>query len=198
MADTITMAFVRNRFEEIELGVVRYRLAGSADERLSVRGKTSGAYAHAGTFQWTSAVRGVCAAMLTTVLHEKAAGMSEPHIQGDRDSIAASLDYALTKGPIWLSEMFGTASDGTLRAKRLFRVSNPNRKRVGPVTISVNPHLLPAESIRFTLDGEAVEDAVTLGMMVQCLLGTRITGQTIEKGVLGATVSSAPHVLNYL
>lgn len=184
MMDAFHLSFVRNRFEAVELSAVRYRAAGSADERISVRGKTSGAYVNAGTFQWTSAVQGVCAVMLTAVLHEKWNQCALPYIQGEHASLASSLDYALTKGPLWIAEMFGTTSLGTLRAKRLFRVSNPNRKRAGPVTISLNHNLLAVDDVRITLDGVLVQEPLTLLDMLQNL--SRSEAQVVSQTKISA------------
>lgn len=171
MTDTIELSFVSNRYQNIELCAVRYRIGVLGELRLSVRGKTAGAYPRAGTFQWTSAVQGACAVFISTLLHHKQAASIQSHVQGGKASIVASLDYALTKGPLWIADMFGTTSLGGLRAKRLFRITNPNRKRPGPVTIALNTHVVPAEAIRVTLDAKPVEDASTLLWMRQVLLG---------------------------
>lgn len=171
MTDTIELSFVSNRYENIELCAVRYRIGGLGESRLSVRGKTAGAYPRAGSFQWTSAVQGACAVFISTLLHHKQAESMQLHVQGGKASVIASLDYALTKRPTWIADMFGTTAVGALRARRLFRITNPNRKRPGPVTIALNTHVVPADSIRVTLDGKPVEDASTLLWMRQVLLG---------------------------
>lgn len=171
MTDTIELSFVTNRYQNIELCAVRYQIGGIGESRLSVRGKTAGAYPRAGTFQWTSAVQGACAVFISTLLHHKQAGSLQSHVQGGKASVVSSLDYAHTKGPIWIADMFGTTGVGALRAKRLFRITNPNRKRPGPVTIALNTHVLPADSLRVTLDAKPVEDPSTLLWMLQVLLG---------------------------
>ena len=55
--------------------------------------------------------------------------------------------------------MFGTTSSGEAFAGRLFRRSNPNRKRPGPVVISVNEKILSAVSIEARLDGKVCDPA---------------------------------------
>jgi hypothetical protein len=69
MTDSIELSFVRNRSQRIELCIVQYKSGVAGKEHFSVRGKTSGAYTKAGTFQWTSAVRAACVLLLKTLLH---------------------------------------------------------------------------------------------------------------------------------
>jgi hypothetical protein len=119
----------------------------------------------------------VSAIFLKTVLHQKMSSVIQPFILGERASLAASLDYALTKGPSWLVDMFGTTSQGALRAKRLFRVTNPNRKRPGPVVVSLNTSLLPPTNIGVTLDGSPVENEPLLLSMAESFLGKRLADE---------------------
>jgi hypothetical protein len=127
-----------------------YLLPGTVNH--SVRGKTAGVYRGSGTFQWTSAVKAVCIAMLRAKLCSKPTESGA--ISGERGSLAASLDYALSKEPNWLGEMFGFTPKGGLIARRLFLVSNPNRKRAGPVAILLNDRALPTSEILVSLNGE--------------------------------------------
>jgi hypothetical protein len=126
----------------------------------AVRGKTSGAYRGYGTFQWTSAVKAVCTALLRAKVSAEAPGSAS--ISGEKGSLAASLDYALSKEPNWLGEMFGFTVGGSLMARRLFLVSNPNRKRPGPVVIVLNERVLSNKDIEVTLDGKVLASLVEL------------------------------------
>jgi hypothetical protein len=123
---------------------------------------------------------------LKAVLHERGSELSEGYLQGGRGSLVASLDYALTKGPSWLFDMFGVTALGTMRAKRLFRVTNPNRKRPGPVTIAVNTNLLPVDGIEVLLDGIPVTETSTLLFIVRQILAHDVT----EPNGAGATMIS--------
>jgi hypothetical protein len=81
--------------------------------------------------------------------------------------LAASLDYAITKVPFWISEMFGTLQNGQVAARRLFLITNPNQKRPGPVTISINEAALSASDIRIYLNGTEMADAASLFSILQ-------------------------------
>jgi hypothetical protein len=74
-------------------------------------------------------------------------------LQGCSGSPAASLDYALSKQPAWLSEMFGCDVYDTSFARRLILRTNPERKRPGPVVLAVNHVYLSAASIEVHVDG---------------------------------------------
>lgn len=98
-----------------------------------------------GTFPFSQGVR---ALVLLCVEYKLGALESrERSLAGEKGSLAASLDSALSKNSQWLVDMFGSYADGSLRARRLVRRHNPERKRPGPVEIFVNQTILPAQSI---------------------------------------------------
>jgi hypothetical protein len=135
-------------FQSQELTEVRFQESIRSDPRQTVRGKTSGAMRCVGSFQWTSAVKAL------SVLIVKAAMRPESAVlQGCSGSLAASLDYALSKQPAWLSEMFGCDANGISFARRLVLRTNPERKRPGPVVLAVNDMYLSAASIEVHADG---------------------------------------------
>lgn len=153
---------------------------------ISVRGKTNGAYRGAGTFQWSSAVRAVaCIFIRAKLLDESSAG--EPMLSGEANSLAASLDYAITKHPAWMLDMFGVSSLGESLAKRLFRVTNSHRKRSGPVAVSLNTLSCPPHHIEIALDGSSVTDPEQLRMMLRAIERHRV-----ERGSSGSREKSAP------
>lgn len=130
-----------------------------------IRGKTNGAYRGAGTFQWSSAVRAVACVFLKAKLLADLPS-SEPMLSGEALSLAASLDYAITKQPAWIVDMFGVSSSGQSMARRLFRVTNSHRKRGGPVSISLNIHKCPPAYVEVVLDGRTVHDPEQLRDLV--------------------------------
>lgn len=130
-----------------------------------IRGKTNGAYRGAGTFQWSSAVRAVACVFLKAKLLADLPS-SEPMLSGEALSLAASLDYAITKQPAWIVDMFGVSSSGQSMARRLFRVTNSHRKRGGPVSISLNIHKCPPACVEVVLDGRTVHDPEQLRDLV--------------------------------
>lgn len=149
----------------IELVKTEVRIAGIARTLSCIRGKTAGAYVSYGSFQWTSGVRGVCAAFLRFVLSAEGDTVDFCLI-GGKGSLAASLDYALSKGPAWLSEMFGAGIGGSQLARRIFKITNPNRKRPGPVAISVNKNVVSADQVQIYWENKLVTDTTQLYAML--------------------------------
>jgi len=130
-----------------------------------VRGKTSGAYRGVGTFQWSSAVRGMACLFLQAKLVDDASRF-EPMLRGGAKSLAASLDYALTKQPAWIVDMFGVSAGGNSLAKRLCNVTNSHRKRGGDVCVSLNPRVCPPNCVEVVLDGRVVDTPEILRTML--------------------------------
>lgn len=154
--------------ERLELVRSEFRTSGATEPLVVIRGKTSGAFTRYGSFQWTSGVRAVCSAFLRFAMSEVSPGVDYCLI-GTKGSLAASLDYALSKGPAWIGEMFGATPGGGLYAKRLFRITNPNRKRPGPVALSVNKSLIPGSGIEVHWNGQKVSDLSELSTILQSI-----------------------------
>lgn len=148
----------------IELVRTEVCLTGMRRSLTCIRGKTSGAYLACGSFQWTSGVRGVCSAFIRFVLSEES-DVVDFCLIGGKSSLAASLDYAISKGPAWLGEMFGYAGSNQI-ARRIFKITNPNRKRPGPVAISVNKNLFFGEQVQIYWDDKRVADPAQLYSML--------------------------------
>lgn len=130
---------------------------------ISVRG--SAAPANMGTFRWSSGVRALSLlmtkqAILSLDRRNGGANANSPAaIDGGDYSLAASLDYAISKQPLWLQDMFGTTPQGTAISKLLFRRMNPDRKRPGPVTVFI-PNV--DFDVRVEVDGEALRGRAQL------------------------------------
>lgn len=90
----------------------------------------------AGTFRWSRAVRAMSVVAVRAALATVDPAI-EPRLEGERGSLAASLDGALSKEPRWLLEAFGVFPNGTGVGRRIFARSNPGLKRVGPVAIAL-------------------------------------------------------------
>lgn len=149
----------------IELVKSEVCIVGVARTLTCIRGKTAGAYITCGSFQWTSGVRGVSAAFLRFLLSE-GSDVVDFCLIGGKSSLAASLDYAISKGPAWLGEMFGSGVGGNQLARRMFKITNPNRKRPGPVAISVNKNVVSADQVRIYWDGKLVTESSQLYAML--------------------------------
>ncbi len=108
-------------------------------------------------FRWTS---GVCAFSYLTVRYREMSGSRGlvPVLEGYGGSMAASLDYALSKRPAWLLDVFGVTSKGDPNALRIFQRRNGCRKLPGPVLIRFNPHILEPENIQIHLNGRLLSE----------------------------------------
>jgi hypothetical protein len=141
-----------------------------------VRGKGAGAHHSAGSFQWTAAVKG-----LALLLVRAASGLDPHVIHGYAGSLASSLDYAISKQPVWISDMFGFDAAGTCLVRRLVLRTNPERKRPGPTVLSVNERFIPLTAIAIFVNDRPLsrEELVALA--------TRLSREDTE--VLGEPLS---------
>jgi hypothetical protein len=120
---------------------------------VSVRGKSAGAYRGSGSFQWSFAVQAL-SMLLARAFVAARTGTQGVLILGEQGTPAASLDFAIDKQPMWLIDMLGADSKGTSLARRMLRRTNPNRKRPGPVVLTLNEHFLPASAVELYCDGQ--------------------------------------------
>lgn len=161
---------------DVQLFETRFTDIGSTTPRVSIRGKTAGAFRYAGTFQWTSAVRALCILVVKSVVAYRCrAEDSTRHLVGTRGSLAASLDYAITKQPQWIRAIFGADPRESSIAQRLIARTNPNRKRPGPVILAINEEALAPTNIELIWDGRPVKDACDLQAL---LLGLGASDQS--------------------
>jgi hypothetical protein len=171
------MAFIELFFRgssdsQIQLVEVSFTRTPNDAALRTIRGKFCYLSSAHGSFQWTKAVQALTLLLIKSKIfgsdHELAS------LSGEVGSFAASLDYAMSKEPAWLSEMFGTDKDGDLFARRLMRRTNPERKRAGPVVISINSHVLVPSSIRIYLDGAEVSGTESLMRILHSFDATRL------------------------
>ena len=107
----------------------------------AVRGKTSGAFAGQGSFHWSIAVRAFSVLAIKTNLASRGYPC-DPILVGEKGSLAASLDYAISKETHWLVDVFGLSEGLSPNFRRIFKRTNSGRKRSGPVAISFAKPLL--------------------------------------------------------
>lgn len=108
-----------------------------------------------GSFQWSPALRALCSLVLRHYLHgNNVLSAQESCIRGGKGSPAASLDYALSKQPTWLHDLFGSCPRGNTRARSIIQRINPERKKGGEVRLHIHNTLLPAASVRIRADGD--------------------------------------------
>lgn len=130
------------------------------------RGKTSGPFRGYGTFQWTNAVKALCVlSLITRASSVQSSSNLLPLLSGSTKSLASSLDYALSKEPLWIQDMFGADSTGRSTTRYLFSRSNSGLKRSGPVTIGFNLCRIQPNCIRILTEGMLMEDPDGLSRM---------------------------------
>ena len=176
--------FVRSSTTELVKTV--FSRSGKDTPLVSLRGKTQGAYGGAHSFQWTAAVRAMAQLALRTKI---TSGDAPVVIEGERGSLVSSLDYALGKKPLWLAEMFGTDPEGEPFALRLFKRSNPEQKRPGPIAISFNRALLPPTAMKIYVDSTYSEDPRVIGELLQALIADN--PESAEKAADGSSTAEA-------
>jgi len=163
----------------------------------SVRGKTAGALRGAGSFQWTSAVRALSAILVRGALVAREQG--DPNLvalSGFGQSLASTLDYALSKQPLWTVEMCGVDMCGQSFLRRLFLRTNPERKYPGPVIINLNSRILTGEAIQVWWNGQRLTHPATFRSLLDRIeklvpleqsngVGAE-TGQRVRRRLVGA------------
>ena len=146
------------------------------DSFVCARGSTTASTK--GVFKWSRAVQALCHLVCEYKifsLFDVGELNRKQFISGEAGSAAATLDYALSKQPLWMLDMFGTGERGDPLIRRLFIRENPERKRPGPVSIYVNPNVLPPSGVEVILDGREItklEDFISLANAIHdCLDG---------------------------
>lgn len=141
-------------------------------ELICVRGKTGGAFIDAGSFLWSRAVKALSVLMVRSihVLSNTVMPTEKlPVLSGCRSSLASSLDYAISKQPIWLLDMFGVDRIGKSLVQRMFRRSNPECKRPGPVSVALNDKFLPLENISIHWEGIEIKTPAEIEQLLSRL-----------------------------
>ena len=134
-------------------------LNGSGTEFIAVRGKSAGAYKTAGKFQWTPGVKALSIVFLRALALALRKDVSFcPLLEGGRGSLASSLDYALSKQPEWLFDMFGRDGEGNALLRKLLFRSNSSLRRIGNVGISLNEHILDPQNIKVYIANRLLGD----------------------------------------
>jgi hypothetical protein len=132
-----------------------------------------------GSFQWTTAVKALSVLFIRIAMSEQNESLRNMNcLSGHKGSLASSLDYALSKQPQWLQEMFGMGSYGTVYARRLILRTNAERKRPGPVILGLNTIVLKPENIRIFWNNEPVASFEALSKLLRSLDVCEITLST--------------------
>ena len=161
----------------------------------SIRGRTGGAFSQYASFLWSPAVRALSVLILKNLCKELAgsplehgaghgAGHGAEHgaehsaaLSGEGGSLASSLDYACSKNTAWLADMFGVDPDGVPYARKLLLRTNPERKRPGPVTISLNRLVIDPKNIQVWLDGNRLADKDSIQFLIDAVERSHVTSR---------------------
>lgn len=160
----LIMFFTRRR----EVSLCRTEFWMGESYSLSVRGAKTSSPDRISTFLWTKGVRALSILTVSTVLARHDPRVA-PRLEGQRSSVASSLDGVLTKEPAWVVDMFGNHVHGMPAIRRLFVRSNPGGKRPGPVAVSFAPSVINGQ-IKIFLDGKEVSDSQALWQLLRDLM----------------------------
>jgi hypothetical protein len=94
---------------------------------------------------------------------------SNAALRGSTGSSAASLDYAISKQPGWIVDMFGMDGSGHSRIRRLIRRSNAERKYPGPVVLGINTLNISPNAIDIWWNDARVVDSTILRTLIDHL-----------------------------
>jgi hypothetical protein len=154
---------------DVQLIETRFEGPWTKAPTVAIRGKTLGAFKNVGTFQWTSAVRALCVLSIRAVIAKSSHDAIPAQLSGLRASLAASLDYALSKQPGWVRELCGADTQGDAYMRKLIIRTNPERKRAGPVILALNERVLRAEDIRVFWERKEIRDVGQLGELLRAI-----------------------------
>lgn len=151
----------------------RHKLLGAETRRLT-RGKFSSTLQGAAPLPWTSAVKGFVRLALQVALQRfvEEQSSSDPFafgLVGEKGSVCRSLDYAISKRPAWLVDLFGSDADGNSNVGRFFHRLNPEGKREGPTAVTLNTNMISPTSISVRVNGAPVGSKDKLGLLLNSI-----------------------------
>lgn len=156
---------------EAELYRVEFSHPLLKEKRIAKRGKGFDSAITEFSFQWTGAVRALAWLLVTDAAADIDGAECRPLLSGDKGSPAASLDYAISKQPRWVEDIFGADARGRSLIRRITTRSNPERKRSGPVTIQISSK--SSLRIEVFLEGVRLEKSERLEQLAKAVLDIR-------------------------
>jgi tRNA A-37 threonylcarbamoyl transferase component Bud32 len=157
--------------------------------RRSVRGKDEGAHAGSASFQWSPALKVLAAYLLSCAASgRRSSGDLCPPLMGERSSPAASLNYAMSKKPGWIKDMFGEDSNSHPYLLDLISRTNPDLKRVGPVILCLNSQMLPPERISVYVGDRQVDGVEKIEQMA-CAIEKSFKSSGVKKAQFELTIT---------
>lgn len=116
----------------------------------------------ASPLQWSKAVKGLC----LFAIHAK----KQVPFEGGRGSYAAALDFALSKGPRWLVDLFGENANGVCHARRIIKRRNPELKSGETCTLTLNECMLPYGAIELYVGNDLISQPEHIDRLLLKLL----------------------------
>lgn len=87
----------------------------------SVRGKLYGHSEDSRVFQWTPAVKALAILLLSARIDGSFDdNIGKGELIGGKGSLASTLDYAISKQPAWITDVFGTYNGGNCYLRKLY------------------------------------------------------------------------------
>lgn len=146
--------------------------------KISYRGKSLAFQRDAGLFQWSAAVKALAVLAVGTrasVTGSQDSGLN--FLEGEGGSLAATLDYAIAKPTSWIVDLFGREDSGKSYARLVFKRENSERKRPGPVRVSLSSRLHDPSNLRIFLDGVELLTTQELQQLLELLTQEQPTRQ---------------------
>lgn len=168
-------------------------------ERVAVRGKSSGAFMGYCSFQWSHAVQGLALLLIRAKIFSGSKdieSLEQRVLRGAANTPASSLDYAISKQPVWIAELFSLDKFGISLLRRLVHRTNSERKRPGDTIIAINPTQLPDENINILIDGKVISDAVLLKNFLASLEISNSRSKVLEMNKPMRNKTNTPNAIN--
>lgn len=174
----LKLYFTKNE-EGCALNQITFASDHSSKPLISRRGESN---LKNGSFKWTPAVKSLSLFFIKASLNlSSKEDNNEPLLSGYQGSSAASLDYALSKQPIWMNEMFGADHAGKSILFKLIRRENTELKRPGPVSIYLSPLAEREVKIEIYLNDLLVNDIDILHELIATLDQFKNSNKPISK-----------------
>ena len=186
----LTLSFQKSWTGSCELERTIFTGHPSSNKIMSIRGKTGGAYRNVGSFQWTPGVKALTIILLQARIQN--APICTPLLEGERGSLASSLDYALDKQPEWMYSMFGADNHGNAYLRSLILRSNSGIRRGGIVALSLDDRLLSSDSIEVYFKNVLLKNVQEIERVLQNIIDT---AQGKERSILSLCNSNNPYEL---
>jgi hypothetical protein len=152
----------------LHLSQTRFFIRGQEKPLTCYRGSAFNVPKSFSAFRWSAAVQALSVLFLKhaakNVLEEDSEN-SEFLLSGESGTLASSLDYAISKQPAWMQDMFGVRSEGELVLRDFVIRANPERKRPGPVMIWVDSSKLSSKDISIYLDDTMLANSTSLASL---------------------------------